>query len=969
MWGTSGNALGVSTGDSDPWTIGLPEINDVQEQLVRRQRSQEAIAMHKEIDPTRPVFGHHSDNGDMVTSNMYLNFIPLQEREEWLSHWAKNGRKPWMAVEFGPPLYSSLMRGRDGYSHQGHSEPFLSEWTAVYLGKEAYQLEPANYRTQVIRDRYKGGNLQHEYDPHIRNNAGDKVIEQSGSYSRLLDLFFTNTWRSWRTMGVSGGMIPWHHDRHPSLQNVNGPSLAWIAGAGSIPDQSNKDAPVFTAKDHSFRAGQTINKQIVLINDHRAPQAYSATWEVVLNGKKLASAVKTGTLKISEMLFLPVQFAAPKNVTNGKAEGQILLTAKIGPDTHQDTFAFHVFAPQPQPRGTLHVFDPVGDTSAMLKSLGYAVQPWSRNLAVSNAATAAPLVIGRKALSNQHQLPLNIEAFVKAGGRVVIFGQDANWTKYALGLRTTPHLARRVFRIEANHPVTQGLDDDDLRDWNGVSKLVEGYPRYPGYQWVPTYGWHWGNRHAVSSTPIEKPHRTSWRPILETEFDLAYTPLMEMEYGRGRLTFCTLDLEDHITQDPAAHKLARQLMEYVRTAPITPKAERVIYVGDDNGAKTLDMLGLNYNRATTVDATAGLIVVGASPGVTDEALRTYVSNGGKLLFLRRTQREGALGAQLQQNTQFIGSLDVPVWPEARGLSASDLRWRSVGEAWLVKAGNGVQAGADGQLGRQQIGKGVVIFAQLGPDAVPADDKRYFRFTRWRQTRALSQLLANMGASFKQDARMMELLQQPQHAWMLAGTWDAQLTKAIPESPTRDLPSHKWNPDSGMTELAKSLVKASASNQGWQKVIVPGYMESYGAGWRFSDGEAIFRKVVDVPAHLAGKDMFLSIGRVDETEETFFNGESVGKSRSWIFPRGHRIPGRLVKAGPNVIAIRTWDEGIHGGFNPDPQHLYLRALSEPAGFYHDDYISDDIDEAIDEKGWQARAERWKIADNPYRYYRW
>ncbi|MDQ3812924.1 MAG: hypothetical protein M3347_03125, partial [Armatimonadota bacterium] len=307
--------------------------------------------------------------------------------------------------------------------------------------------------------------------------------------------------------------------------------------------------------------------------------------------------------------------------------------------------------------------------------------------------------------------------------------------------------------------------------------------------------------------------------------------------------------------------------------------------------------------------------------------------------------------------------------EARGLSASDLRWRSVGEAWLLKADNNIEIGVDGQLGRQQIGKGVAIFAQLGPDSVPADEKRYFRFTRWRQTRALSQILANMSASFKQDAHMLALLQQPQHAWMLAGAWDAQLTRPIPESPTRDLPSHHWNPDSGMTDLAKSLVAANAPANGWQKVIVPAYMESYGGPWRFSDGEAVFRKTVDIPAHLAGRDMFLAVGRVDETEETFFNGESVGKSRSWLFSRGHRIPGRLVKAGRNVIAIRTWDEGIHGGFNPDPQYLYLRALGEATNFYHDDYISDDIDEGEEEKVWQARTERWKIADNPYRYYRW
>jgi hypothetical protein len=170
MWGTSGNALGSSMDDSDPWTLGRPELTVIQESITRRQRVAQAMTMIKTVDPTRPIFGHHSDDGEVHTSNMYLNFIPLQEREEWLSQWVRSGTVPWMAFEFGPPLYASFMRGRDGYTHQGHSEPFLSEWTARYLETEAYRLEPEAYR-QLIIDRYKGGDLQHEYETNPRKES------------------------------------------------------------------------------------------------------------------------------------------------------------------------------------------------------------------------------------------------------------------------------------------------------------------------------------------------------------------------------------------------------------------------------------------------------------------------------------------------------------------------------------------------------------------------------------------------------------------------------------------------------------------------------------------------------------------------------------------------------------------------------------------------------------------------------
>jgi beta-galactosidase len=956
MWSTTGNALGVAWGDSDPWNIGLPPTY-VQENVNGRQRVREAFSLVKAVDSTRPIFGHHSDNGEVHTSNMYLNFIPLQEREEWLSHWAQNKTLPWMGVEMGPPLYSSLMRGRDGYSHQGHSEPHLTEWTSVYLGKDAYTLEPTDYRTLVLRDRFKGTDLQQEYEPHIRNDGRDRLVSESPSYARLLDLFFNNTYRTWRTMGMSGGIIPWHHDRHPALQRINGPSLAWIAGPGGKPDQSNADKPVWTEKDHSFHAGQKIDKHIVLINDFRAPQGYSYSWQANVAGKKIAGSSKNGQLPVGEITFVPITFTAPSTFTGEKATGEIKLTAKIGTQEHSDTFAFHVFKPAPQVKGTVAVFDPIGETTALLKSLGYTVQPWK-----GGAVTGGTLVIGRKVLSNKNAVPTGLQQFVQNGGRLLVMAQEPRWMEYALGLRTSPHVARRVYRIDNAHPVVSGLNDYDLQDWNGTSKLTQAYPHYAGYDWAPAFGWKWGNRHGVSSAPVEKPHRTSWRPILETEFDLAYSPLMEMEFGKGRITLSTLDLEDHVTVDPAANKLARQMFEYVRTAPLAPKANRVLYIGDDAGAKTLDDLGGNYTRAIAIDGAAQLLVIGNGAGAGEADVRRFATNGGKVLVLPRNG--AALGAQVTQVKDFHGSLNVPAWPEARGLSASDLNIKGNFDSWLVTGGSGVEIGGDGLLARQKVGKGVIVWSQMGPDVLPADAIRYYRFSRWRQTRALSQLLSNLGASFKQDSRLVQMLEQPPQTWMLAGTWDAQLTKMVKESPRRE-----WNGDPGISDLAKTLVGANAPATGWEKVNLPGYMESFGPKWQFVDGEVVYRKEINVPAYMAGKDLFFAIGRVDETEETFWNGQSVGKSRSWNLSRGHRIPGNLVKVGRNVLAVRTWDEGIHGGMMGDPHYFSLRAADNDPDFYHDDYISDDIDQGEEEKVWEARGQRWKIADNPYRYYRW
>ena len=100
---------------------------------------------------------------------------------------------------------------------------------------------------------------------------------------------------------------------------------------------------------------------------------------------------------------------------------------------------------------------------------------------------------------------------------------------------------------------------------------------------------------------------------------------------------------------------------------------------------------------------------------------------------------------------------MPEWPEARGLSASDLRWRSYLDTapWVVSAGADI--GADGLIGRKVIGKGVAVFCQVDPDRFQADEKTYFRYTRWRSTRAVAQLLANLGASFPVDSRVFHPL--------------------------------------------------------------------------------------------------------------------------------------------------------------------------------------------------------------------
>lgn len=793
MWNTSGNYGG---GDQGPRVVGnrAKAWNTLGAWSADRfPKLQEALEILRSLEGTRPVISHHSGSiGDVYTLNFYMCLIPLQEREEWLSYWAAYGDMPYFIVEFGAPLQPTYHRGRDGFQNSIVTEPLDAEFCAIYFGHQAYAQETPQYRS-LIRSTFRGGQTYASW----QNNAAEI---HAPNVQQVQELFVRNTWRSWRTMGNTGGMFPWENAHgwaasadagkevnlgpfvpgrrgyyfrtsrvaslhwlgtqaarmlpaEKALVENNQPTLAWICGPGGRPNPgvSGPDQ-AFTAKDHNFWTGRTIEKQVALLNDTRSSQKYSVRWEATAAGRRAGSGKKEGTIDPGQTLFAPITFNAPDHINGSKVDGQLTMSAKIGQATQQDRFAFRVFAPSAALSTKLAVYDPAGKTTELLRRLGCSVHEWDR-------VTAEPVIaIGRSALSSRPDLLRELEPFVQNGARVIVFIQDPEFMRNRLGLRVAWHMSRRAFPVSASHPVAAGLDATDLSDWAGSSTLLEPFPQdgtwekqalQPNYE-VPKayYGWRWGGRGAVASASVEKPHKGSWRPIMENEFDLAYSPLMELDYGKGRLIWCMLDLEDHATEDPAALQLAGQIVRYAQMAPLTPKARKTLYIGDDAGAKLLDDLGLLYEKAAVIPADADLVVVGSGNGPSDEALSVFVQSGGKVLALPCGGESLPLGGTQKQVDSFHGSLKVPDWPEARGLSESDLRWRTDAEAWLIASGGDV--GADGLLARKVLGKGVLMYCQLDPNRFDADEKTYFRFTRWRQTRALCQVLADLGGQFAAD---------------------------------------------------------------------------------------------------------------------------------------------------------------------------------------------------------------------------
>ena len=105
---------------------------------------------------------------------------------------------------------------------------------------------------------------------------------------------------------------------------------------------------------------------------------------------------------------------------------------------------------------------------------------------------------------------------------------------------------------------------------------------------------------------------------------------------------------------------------------------------------------------------------------------------------------------------------------------------------------------------------------------------------------------------------------------------------------------------------------------WKEIVTPANWESQGHPGL--DGEVWYRRTVKMPETWAGKDLALELGSIDEIDTVYFNGKFVGgmgsikplNTGSWNKPRKYVVPGKLVKKGEAVIAMRIVDQAGQGG---------------------------------------------------------
>jgi sialate O-acetylesterase len=107
--------------------------------------------------------------------------------------------------------------------------------------------------------------------------------------------------------------------------------------------------------------------------------------------------------------------------------------------------------------------------------------------------------------------------------------------------------------------------------------------------------------------------------------------------------------------------------------------------------------------------------------------------------------------------------------------------------------------------------------------------------------------------------------------------------------------------------------ADLDDSQWSTMPQPGFWDKNGYPNTF--GTFWFRKEIDVPAALTGKDAILLLGQIDDADITYFNGQIVGHTANRDYKREYKIAASLIKPGKNELTIRIVNYNGTGGFFP------------------------------------------------------
>src|SRR5262249_45972542 len=232
-------------------------------------------------------------------------------------------------------------------------EFWLGEWNAQFYGDRAFRIseqEKKNLRFEA--KQFQAGKLWHRWDYPHHVGASDFDERQA-----IFAQYITDNWRAHRTWGISANS-PWeyatfwkpragmdkkrrelkvnwdelqkpgfsadYYQRYQGQMSVDYERSDWIPTAAAEALIRNNQPLLgyvagkpgsFTSKDHNFHPGETVEKQLIVINNSRETVSCECAWS--LNLPKPIAGKKKTIVRTGEQERIPLRFDLPAVLAPG----------------------------------------------------------------------------------------------------------------------------------------------------------------------------------------------------------------------------------------------------------------------------------------------------------------------------------------------------------------------------------------------------------------------------------------------------------------------------------------------------------------------------------------------------------------------------------------------------------------------------------------------------------------------------
>ena len=653
------------------------------------------------------------NTSDLGSSFCYLNWIPLQERRDWLSAWADHGKMPFYIAEFGQPYVANWWK---------HGAFLPTEYMAEYYGDKAYRDETDEMTDMLLPIG-------------AANAAGHGASFDRSKIANWYDfehLFVQETMKAWRGWGCAGGMIHFNlvegYGDPPGVaanniyrRYANTPASAaqgrpdWATRSYDTYRSVCRDLLVFlggegghTERRHSYKAGDTVTKSVVAVWDGFGRKSCKATWKAELEGREIASGLVPIDVKTGDITTSMFSFDLPDGIAGA---GKVVLD--MPEEEQHDVFVFEVYPHDlPSVRNVRKValVDPEGATAKLLEELGVPYERFQPD--DPDVSRYADVIFGRFAMERTN-FGFDVDTLAK-GRNVLVMAQLPQDLK-ALGLPIEDRMSRQVFLRDRANPAFADVTDAGLGFWAGAPDYRKPFGNIAAASSRRMD--HWTRNHVVAGVMIKIPDVVGFIPLMDGAFDLSYSPLLEFGYGDGRILFCCLDVEGRPSCDPAPRRAAASVL----SAFFSPKNARAFGVCGE--PDLIASLGVQAGTNIT-------LVVGDAARARSLGLKT------ERMVFRGVRKE------------------PPPHPLLRGVGLSLLRVREATEIDRFVDGDGWEILADGLVA---VKKRAVCFA-IDPrvlarkyrlDSQDGEERRkaegLLRSVR-RHYQLIARVLTNLGAS-------------------------------------------------------------------------------------------------------------------------------------------------------------------------------------------------------------------------------